>query len=343
MPIPFILGGAAIVAGAAGIKSGVSGGKKMKNAKKTMDEAKMIQGMAVEELERNNKTTTEIMDQLGRREVEILASFEHFQDVFEKIQNRPEFKEHKIEGVDLPKYVEEELRDIHVGAKGLLTSIEGAVAGYASAFAAGGAAVYAVSTLGVASTGTAISALSGAAATNATLAFLGGGSLAAGGGGMALGATVLSGATLGVGLLAAGFVVGAAGKKLSNDADEAYRQAKKTEEEVEKIVEYLQKLCEIGVKYRHMLENVNDEYEDRLDELEYLVNRRGIVDWNDFSYEQQIMIENLVLLVGLLYKMCQVQLVLKENEEEMGQVNEGEVRKMIRSAECALEEIDEIP
>jgi hypothetical protein len=50
-----------------------------------------------------------------------------------------------------------------------------------------------VGTLGTASTGTAIATLSGAAATNATLAWLGGGALAAGGGGMAAGAAVLGG------------------------------------------------------------------------------------------------------------------------------------------------------
>ena len=47
-------------------------------------------------------------------------------------------------------------------------------------------------TFGVASTGTAISALSGAAATNAALAWLGGGVLAVGGGGMAAGEAFLA-------------------------------------------------------------------------------------------------------------------------------------------------------
>ena len=47
-------------------------------------------------------------------------------------------------------------------------------------------------TFGTASTGTAISALSGAAAANAALAWLGGGALAAGGGGMAAGHTLLA-------------------------------------------------------------------------------------------------------------------------------------------------------
>ena len=48
-----------------------------------------------------------------------------------------------------------------------------------------------VTTVGTASTGTAISSLSGVAARNATLAWLGGGTLAAGGLGIAGGAIVL--------------------------------------------------------------------------------------------------------------------------------------------------------
>lgn len=50
-----------------------------------------------------------------------------------------------------------------------------------------------VSSLGSASTGTALTTLSGAAATNATLAWFGGGSLAAGGGGIAAGTAALGG------------------------------------------------------------------------------------------------------------------------------------------------------
>ena len=68
---------------------------------------------------------------------------------------------------------------------------------------AGVTAMGVVSTFATASTGTAISALSGAAATNATLAWFGGGAIAAGGGGMALGAAVLTGGTAAV-VMAAG-------------------------------------------------------------------------------------------------------------------------------------------
>lgn len=69
----------------------------------------------------------------------------------------------------------------------------------------------AVASFAAASTGTAISTLSGAAASNAVLAWLGGGSLAMGGGGMAAGAVVLTGitvgATAGVTILAAGILI----------------------------------------------------------------------------------------------------------------------------------------
>lgn len=54
----------------------------------------------------------------------------------------------------------------------------------------------AVATWGTAGTGSAIAGLSGAAATNASLAWLGGGSIAVGGGGMALGSAVLTGGTI---------------------------------------------------------------------------------------------------------------------------------------------------
>ena len=79
------------------------------------------------------------------------------------------------------------------------------VAGLAGGVGAKAVVPMLVASLGTASTGTAISTLSGAAATKATLAWLGGGTLAAGGLGVAGGAVVL-------GVLCAGGALGA--KKL---------------------------------------------------------------------------------------------------------------------------------
>ena len=70
--------------------------------------------------------------------------------------------------------------------------LAGATAGVGLAAFGPTAALAVATTFGTASTGTAISALSGAAATKAALAWLGGGALAAGGGGMAAGNALLA-------------------------------------------------------------------------------------------------------------------------------------------------------
>lgn len=84
----------------------------------------------------------------------------------------------------------------------LVNSIKGTGAALTIGGAAAPTTLWLVGTFGTASTGTAISALSGAAATNAALAVLGGGTIAAGGGGVAAGAAVLTalGPIVGVGI-----------------------------------------------------------------------------------------------------------------------------------------------
>lgn len=75
---------------------------------------------------------------------------------------------------------------------GRATGTAGAVAGLGVAALGPFAAVAVATTFGTASTGTAISVLSGAAASKAALAWLGGGALVAGGGGMAAGKALLA-------------------------------------------------------------------------------------------------------------------------------------------------------
>ena len=88
----------------------------------------------------------------------------------------------------------------------------GVGAGVAVATLGPGVAMGIATVFGVASTGTAVSALSGAAAANAALAWLGGGALAAGGGGMAAGEAFLALmgpiglAIVGFGIIAGGFL-----------------------------------------------------------------------------------------------------------------------------------------
>lgn len=90
---------------------------------------------------------------------------------------------------DICKFAEDELKAAKQSA---FSAGAGVAGGAAVASLAPTAAVWVATTFGTASTGTAISTLSGAVATKAALAWLGGGAIAAGGGGVAAGEALLA-------------------------------------------------------------------------------------------------------------------------------------------------------
>ncbi|MGN0474755.1 MAG: hypothetical protein ACI4IJ_06670 [Acutalibacteraceae bacterium] len=337
MPLPLILGIGAAIAGVAGISNGIHGAVKMKEANDTMESANRRHERNIKRFEDEDKTTSEDMDKLGKLELEILQSFSVFADIFEQIKNRPTFKTYSKNGITLPKYDGEKLKEVSVGAGVLLGGLGGAGLGAAGGFAAAGATTAAVMALGTASTGTAIASLSGAALTNATLAALGGGALAAGGGGIALGTTILGASTLGVGLLVGGVIFNFTGKKLSDKADEAWSQMKKAEAKIDTMCKYLVDLRNISNRYYDTLALVNTFYKKYLDALKNIITISKHNDWNTFSDKEKKITENTVLIVGLLYNMCKVELVLKsENKNDMNTINTSAVEKSIGDADAVL-------
>lgn len=339
MPLPLFLGIAAGIAAAGGIGTGVHGAVKMKKANDTVKSAGERHKKNVARFESCNTRTATSMDNLGKLEIDILASFQQFSDIFERIQNRPDFKDLVCESVELPRYDKEEIAKVSVGAGVLMGGISGAALGTAGGFAAAGATTAAVMALGTASTGTAIATLSGAAATNATLAALGGGALAAGGGGIALGTTMLGVTTLGVGLLVGGVIFSITGSSLSNKAQKSWDEMLEAEKEINKICAYLNSLDRTAKRYTKTIKTVNDIYRRHLNALDAIVNINGKVDWNDFTEQERLVTMNTVLLVQLLYKMCQVTIVLKaENDKELNKVNTAGVDENIVTANKLLEE-----
>lgn len=337
--IPLALKGAAAIAGTAGAGAAIHGAKKMKDANDTMKSAQSRHKKNMAKLEEENTTTSKDMDKLGKLELEILHSFNEFSDVFEQIRNRPTFETYSKDGVTLPKYDSEKIKEISVGAGVLIGGLAGAGLGAAGGFAAAGATTAAVMALGTASTGTAIASLSGAAATNATLALLGGGALgsAAGAGGMAAGTAALGAATLGVGLLVGGIIFSVTGGKLSDKADEAWSQMKRAEEKINSICTYLVDLRVTSNNYYAILSKVNAIYQEHLNGLKCIVNLLGHKNWSTFTSDEKKLTENTVLLVGLLYSMCKVNLVLKaENKDELNRINSEAIQKSIDDANTIL-------
>ena len=334
MPLPFILGAGAVVAGVIGVGSGINGAMKMQEANETLKTAESRHDRNVARFESTSELTTGRMDELGKLELNILKDFKEFSDTIEKIQNRPRFKKYSIDGVELPVYDKEELEKVSIGASVILAGLSGAVMGTAGGFAASGATTAAVVAFGTASTGTAISSLSGAAAVNATLAALGGGIKAAGGGGIALGTKVLAGASLGVGLLVGGIIFNSAGNKMFDQANTAYSEMKNAEKTINEICTYLDELRDTADRYISALKETRNLYLRWFGWVSFSVNQAHKTDWCMFTTEEKEAIQNTVLLVGLLYKMCQVNLVIKaEKDAEINRINSKAVDDSINGAQ----------
>lgn len=352
MPLPLFIAIGAGIAAATGVGAGIHGGVKMKEASDTAKSAQRRNKKNADRLEDSNKKTMEVMDVLGRHELEIVETFKRFSAAFEKIKNAPNFNKIVKDDVTLSSFTPQEIKKAAVGASVLLGGLGGAALGTAGGFAAAGGTTAAVMALGTASTGTAISALSGAAATNATLAALGGGSLAAGGGGMALGTAVLGGATLGVGLLIGGIIFSVAGSSVLEKADQAWNQMIENEKKINSICDYLKRLENIAKSFHSALSKVNDVYMKHLVGLESIIEEQETrkffltrlfskkVNYNKFSTEQKKILENTVLLVSLLYEMCKVKLVEKnEDENELNKINENAVNYQIENSKNILSKI----
>ena len=214
MPLPLLFIGIGAVAGALGVGKSAKAVVDVNSANKLNKSATTLIEDARDLLERQRLACGRSLEKLGEEKLFILnSSITQFLDGFTRIKN-VEFA--NTEGLD-------ELSRLHIDSKEFeelqeLSSFAGAVAGGAAAGVAGGAitafgAYGAAQTFAVASTGTAIATLHGAAATNATLAFFGGGSLAVNGLGIAGGMVVLGGLVAGPALMTMGFVAGAAAKK----------------------------------------------------------------------------------------------------------------------------------
>lgn len=164
----------------------------MKCKKKTKLE--MAQDKAQAAINKTNET----IEELGNHTSNLYDSLTSIQDSFDRIRNVPNDK--KLQYEELKKIrlnwrlqAEKIEKDYQVAAvKNAGAGAAGASLGVAVVTMESTVAMGVATTFGVASTGTAISALSGAAATNAALAWLGVGALAVGGGGMVAGEAFLA-------------------------------------------------------------------------------------------------------------------------------------------------------
>ena len=219
MPLPLFFIGVAATTGSFGALKTLRAGKNIFDATKLNKDSTALVNHAAEVCNQQRELSGKALSVLGEEKIFVLNnSVNQFLDTFSKLKN-VDFR--SSEGL-------EELKELHIDSFEFndlkeMAKIAGGFAGSALVGTTSGALVAfgaygAAQTLACASTGTAIASLSGAAATNATLAFFGGGAVAYGGLGMAGGSMVLGGLVAGPALLVMGSIMDKSAKKNLNKA-----------------------------------------------------------------------------------------------------------------------------
>lgn len=239
----------------------------------------------------------------------------------------------------IPEYSLEELKQISLGAGILLGRIGGTAAGTAGGLAAAGVTTAAIMTFRTASTGAAITLQSGVAAPNETLLELGDEAITTDSG-ITIGTTIFGSTILGMGILVDGFIFNAVGKTLLSKADVAWDQMKKAEGEIKNACTYMNELLTSAQRFNKAITIVEKIYIRYISKLINIVEKENKSDWQIFTKEEKIILENTIYLVHLLVGMGKVELVLvSEDEYEINKVNKKEIDKSLADAETILEEL----
>ena len=333
MPIPFLLAGAAAAAGLTGI---VKGGQAISNnnkAKEIVEKAESRYNNAKDLLEEQRCITSNDLDELGETKL-----YSWSNDIGDFIEVFKKFKKVKIEGNanlneklkmqisdmgNLNKMEVASLKATEVVKAGVSSLGAGALAGIASY---GGAMMFAS-----ASTGTAIASLSGVAATNATLAWFGGGSLAAGGLGMAGGTAVLGGIVAGPVLAVAGFIMAAKSEENLANAKKTASEVNVAVEKMNTMIDFMEKVSDIANdynafigefsrRYQPVIQHINDIYCRAYEVQKVFLGNKiksclGIsfkIDFRKLSLEDQKALQASWLMTQVLYAVLSAPLLTQD-------------------------------
>lgn len=302
------------------IITGVQAWQDRKEANRLKESAENIQYYVNEKNERLQKEANEALIYLGHVRLNTLKNtVSPFLHYIELIGLQSTSKEYQITGdISISRQEMQELGTIEMNTSEALkaTGIAGSIATVALT-GVPSAVTWAVGQFAAASTGVAIKSLSGAAATKATLAWLGGGAVSAGGGGVALGTTVLSGityASAGVFALAsAGLIAGMHYSKKKTEAFQYLEDVQRWAKEAEAGFNLIEGIIAKANEMADLTERLGKKAIDQLSYLDPLIP--------DFSANDKICVtnfQNCRMLIKAISEISQVPL-LDENTGELSQ------------------------
>lgn len=271
MPIPFILLGVAALAGGYGVKKGFDAKSDFNRADSLNSEAKEIYDDACKSLDKCRNKVQQSITNLGELKFHIYETqIIPFVETYQKIKNIDFANSQLNQEFNLNGISQNDILSIQKSALDMKNIVGGGVTALGAGGLAGLATYGSVGVLASTAGGTAIGGLTGVAATNATLAWLGGGSLAAGGFGMAGGMAVLGGIVAGPVLAIGGMMMASKAEEAKHNAYSNRDKASLAAEQMEtaetmvngidlrfnEISEVLKKLSTVFTPFLHGIQNI---------------------------------------------------------------------------------------
>lgn len=285
MPLPLIIGAAAAAAGLYGAAKGVSGAIDHSNAKSINSDARSTVEAANQLVEDQRQATNAIIEDYGQRKLRAFNGvIADFIETFQRIKNVELSESPELDKLNAGDFSNKTMPGLQHDYQALKDAGLGLGAGLGSGAALAFGAYNGTMLLATASTGTAISSLGGVAATNATLAWLGGGSLAAGGYGMAGGMMVLGGIVAGPALAIFGHVLGNKGEAALNIARSNLEEAHTIRDQAELMAGKLEAIAEVTAMANTTFSKVSSQLRRAIAKLRAVLDTEG----NDFrSYRDE--------------------------------------------------------
>lgn len=296
---------------------------------------------AKKEFENQKKKTTDSLKSLGKVKVKAWSEeMEAFLNSFGTFKN-VEVKRIIDTNIDFVGYDEEPKQILTNMQNASMNATEVAKAGFAAVgtgalvgvAAYGGAMMF-----GTASTGTAIAALSGAAKTNATLAWFGGGAKALGGLGMAAGKLVLTGIVVAPIIGVATLIAGAKGKEKLAEAKKIHAEAEDAVAKMHIMTTGMNGIEKMSDNYSKFIKRFGRIFAPFIKELEriksnYGVNNNGSIEFDSLSQVEQKTLHLSWLMAQIYYHMLATPILTADGEVS------PEAKEALKASNMDLKEV----
>ena len=287
MAVPAVILGAAGIMALTGIGAGGSAAYKSTKARNITEQAQDTYEQAKLKAELARDAANKSLVTLGCEKLGTLnTSVQRFVADFNKIHSIELKKSDGLLEAGRFRTEHQAALEVRELEKMAVSVAKGAIGGAGAGALTAAGAFGAVTTFGAASTGTPIAALSGVAAHNATLAFLGGGSLAAGGGGMALGSIVLGGAVAGPAIAVLGIVMNASASKALDQAESNKWEAERVAAGLNVVTSLCNAIHDRAVMFEILLRKLRALLDFHSGQIENILENCG-TDYSSYSEEDQ--------------------------------------------------------